>query len=201
MKFTLSTGILGYAGSLWATGSCWKLREALREAKRELNLPEHTTVTECQTRWGSTQKMTQRVLEQQHALTRVLSTDRKVKQLVPPWQDLDVLESVNKALGPLQDFNDALSAECYVRISYQKPTFSEHLSTAWRGRGHWPNHPQSSILSYLNDKYQATQDLLNITILDPRFRINISAEETIKEQVISEMIKYIDQFLPCTLVL
>ena len=31
--------------------------------------------------------------------------------LVPTWQDLDVLESLNAALNPLSDFTDMLSAE------------------------------------------------------------------------------------------
>ncbi len=81
-------------------------------------------VTDCSIRWGSTQKMITRVLEQQSALSKVLSTDRKVRHLLPSWQDLEVLESVNKALSPLQDFTDALSSECYVSISCVKPALS-----------------------------------------------------------------------------
>ncbi|XP_059366328.1 zinc finger BED domain-containing protein 4-like [Carassius carassius] len=114
-----------------ATGICrkivghfshsWKKRVALREAQRELNLPEHAMVTDCATRWGSSQKMIERVLEQQSALSKVLSADRKVRHLLPSWQDLEVLESVNKALSPLQDFTDALSGESYVSISCVKP--------------------------------------------------------------------------------
>lgn len=65
--------------------------------------------------------MIERVLEQSKALCQVLSEDRKTRHLVPTWQDADVLESINRALSPLQEFTDALSGEDYVSISYLKP--------------------------------------------------------------------------------
>lgn len=37
-------------------------------------------------------------------LSQVLSTDCKVRGLLPSWQDLEVLESVNKSLSLLQDY-------------------------------------------------------------------------------------------------
>lgn len=40
---------------------------------------------------------------------------------MPTLQDLDVLESINKAVKALQDFTDALSGESYVSVSYIKP--------------------------------------------------------------------------------
>lgn len=180
----------------------WKKKEALREAQRELNLPEHAMLTDCQTRWGSTQKMISRILEQQHALTKVLSTDRKARHLLPSWQDLDVLESINRALSPLQDFTDALSAEQYVSISYLKPIL-HILNTSVLAEDPQDTDLTKSlkakILRYLNEKYEVTQDLLNITMfLDPRFKAKyMSTEETrtIKEQVISEVIS--NNFLFC----
>ncbi|CAM4735536.1 unnamed protein product [Leuciscus chuanchicus] len=95
----------------------WKKRRALTEAQKELNLSEHALVTECQTRWGSKQHMTERVLEQQKAVALVLSTDKNHRHLVQTWQDIDVLEAINKTLSPLQDFTDALSGESYVNVS------------------------------------------------------------------------------------
>ena len=65
--------------------------------------------------------MISRVLEQSKALCQVLSEDRKTRHLVPTWQDTDVLEFINHALGPLQEFTDALSGEDYVSVSYLKP--------------------------------------------------------------------------------
>ncbi|XP_053170155.1 zinc finger BED domain-containing protein 4-like [Scomber japonicus] len=82
-----------------ATGLCkkmvghfshsWKQKTALRRAQQKHNLPEHALVTECPTRWGSKQKMMGRILEQQRALSDVLSADRKTRHLDPSWQDLE----------------------------------------------------------------------------------------------------------------
>ncbi|MBN3296944.1 ZBED1 protein, partial [Amia calva] len=99
----------------------WKEKMALKKAQKEHNLPEHYLITECPTRWGSRQKMIQRVLEQQRAISDILLADRKSRHLVPSWQDLDVLESINQALQPLQEFTDALSVESFVSVSYVKP--------------------------------------------------------------------------------
>ncbi|GAA6084883.1 ceramide transfer protein isoform X1 [Tachysurus ichikawai] len=117
--------------------------------------------------------------------------------------DLEVLESVNKALSPLQDFTDALSGERYVSISYVKPALhilntsalaEEEVDTGLT------KSLKSKILNYLNEKYEVTQDLLNMpTFLDPRFRTQyISAEETqtLKDRVISEFIIEILQQQP-----
>lgn len=62
---------------------------ALKKAQQKLNLPEHTLITECPTRWGSRQKMIERVLEQQLAISDVISADKKSRHLIPTWQDLE----------------------------------------------------------------------------------------------------------------
>ena len=95
----------------------FKKKRDLTEAQRKFVLPEHSLVTDCQTRWGSTQKMIGRVLEQEKAIRKVLGGDRKISHLVPTWQDLDVLELLNAILAPLSDFTDMLSAEDYVSVS------------------------------------------------------------------------------------
>lgn len=66
--------------------------------------------------------MIARALEQQRqrVISDVFSADRKSRHLVPTWQVLDILESVNQALQPLQEFSDALSGD-YVSVSYLKP--------------------------------------------------------------------------------
>lgn len=65
--------------------------------------------------------MISRILEKQKALTEVLSADKELWHLIPTWQDIDILESVSKSLGPLLNFTDALSGEDYVSVSYVKP--------------------------------------------------------------------------------
>ncbi|XP_033485970.2 uncharacterized protein LOC117258871 [Epinephelus lanceolatus] len=143
-------------------------------------------MTDCQTRWGSTQKIGPFPPQELR--------DRKTRQLLPSWQDLDDLESLNKALSPLQDFTNALSAEQYVSISYLKPVLHLLNTSVLAEEAEDSDLTKSlkaKILSYLNEKYQATQDLLNITtFLDPRFRTKYMCTEetrTIKERVISEV--------------
>ena len=63
---------------------------------------------DCATRRGSKQKMMARVLEQEREIRQVLSNDRKTAHLIPSWQDIDVLESLNKALSPLAELTDIL---------------------------------------------------------------------------------------------
>ena len=63
------------------------------------------------------QKMAYRILEQQKAIHVVLNDDHKHRHLIPSWQDVDVLESLEAALGPLADFTDMLSAENFVTVS------------------------------------------------------------------------------------
>lgn len=43
---------------------------------------------------------------------------------MPTWQDIEVLEAVSKALGPLLEFTDALSGEQLITVSYLKLVLS-----------------------------------------------------------------------------
>ena len=95
----------------------WKKKRDLTKVQTDLGLPHHSLIIDCQTWWGSLQKMIARVLEQQKGLRQVLSVDRKTAHLVPTWQNLEVLESINKALAPLADCTDILSGEKYFTFS------------------------------------------------------------------------------------
>ncbi len=188
-----------------ATGLCkklvghfshsWKKKVALNEAQEELQLPKHALITECPTRWGSRQRMIERVLEQQKALSQILSADRKTRHLVPQWQDTDVLESVSKALKPLQEFTDALSGEDYVSVSYLKPVlhlFNTNILAVNDEDSDLTNTIKSKILEYIkNYDDEDTQELLDMaSFLDPRFKTNYIAEDklpNIKAKVMSDM--------------
>ncbi len=156
----------------------WKGKMVLKKAQKENNLPEHSLITECPTRWGSRQRMIQRVLEQQRAISDVLSADRKSRHLVPSWQDLDVLESINQALQPLQEFTEALSGERYVSVSYVKPVLhlmNTSILAAKEEDSDLTKSIKMNILEYMNTKYDnpATQELLDMTcFMDPRFKAN-----------------------------
>ncbi|XP_046873310.1 E3 SUMO-protein ligase ZBED1-like [Hypomesus transpacificus] len=70
-----------------ATGVCkkvvgafsysWKKKRDLAIAQKERNLPQHKLVTETPTRWGSRQKMVQRVLEQEKAISQAIPVTRR----------------------------------------------------------------------------------------------------------------------------
>ena len=69
--------------------------------------------------------MIERILEQEEGIRIVLGGDRKSSHLVPSWQDLDVLQSLNAALSPLKDYTDVLSGEDHVHpVSIEANTFS-----------------------------------------------------------------------------
>ncbi|KAL6465097.1 hypothetical protein MHYP_G00252300 [Metynnis hypsauchen] len=163
----------------------WKKKSALTAAQKEFNLPEHSLITECQTRWGTKEKMIERILEQSKALIHVLSADRRTRHLVLTWQDTEVLESIHKALHPLQEFTDALSGEEYVSISYLKPVL--HLLKT-KTLAEDPEDTdltksiKSRVIGYLQDKYNdpITQELLDTaSFLDPRFKTNYIGKENI----------------------
>ncbi|XP_066533969.1 E3 SUMO-protein ligase ZBED1 [Hoplias malabaricus] len=163
----------------------WKKKTALTAAQKDFNLPEHSLITECSTRWGTKEKMIERVLEQIKALNHVLSADRKTRHLLLTWQDTDVLESIHKALHPLQEFTDALSGEEYVSISYLKPVL--HLLKT-KTLAEDPEDTdltksvKSRIIGYLQEKYNdpATQELLDVaSFLDPRFKTSYISQENI----------------------
>ncbi|XP_057691298.1 E3 SUMO-protein ligase ZBED1-like [Corythoichthys intestinalis] len=176
----------------------WKARAALEDAQKELNLPSHSLITECQTRWGSRQMMISRILEQQRALAQVLSKDKKTRHLIPTWQDIDVLESVSKSLDPLLDFTDALSGEDYISISCLKPVlhlFNTQLLQGQDEETDLTKKLKKEMLDYINEKYEdkATQELLDIaSCLDPRFKmdfIDADKKPQVKARVTTELME------------
>lgn len=65
--------------------------------------------------------MIERLLEQEEAVRLVLSSDRKTSHLLLTWQDVEVLQSIDKALSPLSSLTDLLSGEDYVTVSAVLP--------------------------------------------------------------------------------
>ncbi|KAK1875045.1 Zinc finger BED domain containing protein 1 [Dissostichus eleginoides] len=174
----------------------WKKRRDMSEVQAELGLPTHQLITESPTRWGSRQRMIERFLEQEKALVRVLGSDKKSRHLVPTWQDLDVLESINKAVKPLQEFTDALSGESYVSVSYIKPVlhlFKTSLLQPEEEDAELTKTIKGKIMRYLDDKYSdpVKDELLDMSsLVDPRFRttyIDPDKVEPVKKRAVAEM--------------
>lgn len=174
----------------------WKRRRDLATAQQELNLAAHQLISESPTRWGSREKMIEWVLEQEQAISQVLAADKKTRHLVLTWQDLEVLESVHKALKPLLEFTDALSGESYVTVSYVKPVlhlFQSSLLARQENDTPLTQSIKASILDYLREKYSdpSTNDLLDMAgLVDPRSKITYCTEkkvDAIKSRAITEM--------------
>ncbi len=174
----------------------WRRKRELAQAQKELKLPEHALKTECPTRCGSRQAMTERVLEQQRAISQVLSSDKKSRHLIPTWQDADVLEAISKSFRPLTEFTDALSSEKYVSVSFVKPVLHLFSSSILKANDDDPdltNTIRTKILSYLEEKYKdpETQELLDMaSAVDPRFKLRYVSEDRvapIQARLTSEM--------------
>ncbi|XP_051568269.1 zinc finger BED domain-containing protein 4-like isoform X2 [Myxocyprinus asiaticus] len=165
----------------------WRRRRELSEAQKDLKLPEHKLKTECPTRWGSKQAMIAWVLEQQSAISCVLSMDKKVRHLVPTWQDIEVTEVVNNSLSSLAEFTDALSGEQYVSVSYYvKPVlhlFNNTNLAEKEGETEPSKCIKRKILDYLNKKYDdpQTEEVLDMaSVVDPRFNLSTSMKTELK---------------------
>jgi hypothetical protein len=165
--------------------SCsWKRRRGLGEAQQQLGLPSHQLITVSATRWGSRLGKIERVLKQERGLSKVPSADKKSRPLVFIWQDVDIMESVKKALKPLQDITDALSE--YVTLSYVRPVLhllNTSLVAPEEEEMELCKSIKAHILEYLNSKYseRKTSDLLDIaSLLDPRFRASYIAKEKLE---------------------
>ncbi|XP_022073035.2 E3 SUMO-protein ligase ZBED1-like [Acanthochromis polyacanthus] len=174
----------------------WKKRRDMTEVQAELGLPQHLLISESPTRWGSRQKMIERFLEQEKAITRVLGADKKTRHLVPTWQDLEVLEATNKAVKPLQDFTDALSGESYVSVSCIKPVlhlFKTKLLLPEEEDLELTKTIKTNIMRYFEHKYcdREKEELLDMaTLTDPRFRTTYTDAgnlEAVKKRAVSEI--------------
>ena len=178
----------------------FKKKRDLMEAQREFGLPEHSLVTDCQTRWGSTQKMIGRVLEQEKAIRKVLGGDRKTSHLVSTWQDLDVLESLNSILAPLSDFTDMLSAEDYVSVSAIFPVLKvlhDNVCNISNDDTTLTSDIKCKVLDYLDDKYSdpLCHRLISLAcFLDPRFITDYIPEDVgmpvITNWIVEEGVKF-----------
>lgn len=135
------------------------------------------------------------ILEQQKELNEVLSEDRTTRHLILRHQDLDVLESVSKALGLLLEFTDALSREDYVSVSHIKPVLNLFNTTILAPEEDDTDMTKSlkkKMLEYMNSKYEerVTRAPGLASFLDPRCKtqyISVNEVPIIKARLVSEM--------------
>ena len=178
----------------------WNKKRDLSSAQTTLNLPQHSLVSDCITRWASQQKMVERILEQEPAIRQVLGTDRKCSHLIPTWQDVEVLQSIHAVLSPLADFTDMLSGEERVTASAIKPLLNvlrNMVLVASDTDTTLVADIKERICNYLESKYLGHsnfEDTINIaSFLDPRFKAQHLGDELplIKQRIIREGVEMV----------
>ena len=183
----------------------WKKRD-LTQAQEQLSLPNHSLVVDCATRWGSTEKMVSRLLEQEPAVRQILVGDRKTTHLVPAWQDIEVLESLQSAIKPLADFTDMLSGEKRVTLSALRPVlhiFKTDILAESDENTTLTADIKRRILVYMEDKYQDNQigELLDVaSFLDPRFVGDYLDEislDTVRNRLVEEILQLPEHHASC----
>lgn len=186
---------LGVARKIVAAfGKSWKKKRDLHEEQMKQNKDRKCLISDCVTRWGSTQAMVKRLLQVEDEVKQVLVSDRKTAHLVPTWQDTSVLESFNSALEPLAELTDIMSGSKYVTASCLNAMLQrlekQILAIVRSDDEPEPetllsNQLRQNILEDLLPRYKSkdTIQLLNLaSFLDPRFKatclIQASSEDS-----------------------
>ena len=168
----------------------WKKKRDLIKVQTEMDLPHHSLVTECTTRWGTHYKILDRILEQERALVQILGADTKTAHLKPLWQDTEVIESIVSALKSVSDLTDVLSREERVTASYLKQLLNHLQNEALAEKEEditLKSDIQLRIKQYMKVKDdESVMSILKICILkiccclDPRFMLkHCNDDETI----------------------
>ena len=165
-----------------AFGKSWKKKRDLHEEQMKQNKDRKCLISDCVTRWGSTQAMVKRLFQVEDEVKQVLVSDRKTAHLVPTWQDTSVLESFNSALEPLAELTDIMSGSKYVAASCLNAMLQrlekQILAIVRSDDEPEPetllsNQLRQNILEDLLPRYKSkdTIQLLNLaSFLDPRFK-------------------------------
>uniref|UniRef100_A0A3P9LVT4 BED-type domain-containing protein n=1 Tax=Oryzias latipes TaxID=8090 RepID=A0A3P9LVT4_ORYLA len=171
----------------------WQKKEKLQKEQVEHNLPQHGLVlVSCA--WGTKQKMVARILEQIPAIRWVLMDDRRRQHLIPTWQDIEVLESINSALKKVADFKDALSSKKTVTASSVLPVLqllTEDILLPTNEDMELTRNIKQKMIEVLKDKYSApgSQQLLaKASFIDPRHKADINPQHDTKDALLEEML-------------
>ena len=143
--------------------------------------------------------MVSRILQQEEAIRVVLGADRKTTHLVPTWQDIDVLQSIDQALSPLSSLTDILSGEEYVTVSAVMPMMQlidNKLLKETDDDTQITKDIKQRIKQDLRKRYTNTElgevmDILKAaSFLDPRFKCKYLQDtevRAIKERLVDEV--------------
>lgn len=177
-------------------------RKKLKAAQLDLNLPLHQLKADCSTRWGSTNAMMVRVLEQQQAIRRVLAEDSKISNMLAGWwQTEQTLQATTSALNHYVKMTDGLSGEKHVTISTVLPLlfYINKLANRHEGEGEVEGHDEENgdgeaesetslkgsihtkVADYVWPRYGKDEVLNFITqasLLDPRYKQFVQTEHS-----------------------
>lgn len=143
--------------------------------------------------------MVERILEQAPAIKRVFAQDKSRRPLPQlTWQDISVLESVNKALKPVADFTDILSGENYVTVSSLLPMLAhlEEVLERLDDDSELTANLKRFMLEQMEGRYGDEDDniqrmLRKATLLDPRYRgdhMTPAALHSTKSELMEEIV-------------
>ena len=129
--------------------------------------------------------MVDRLVENMDLVKPILTEDRGCEHLVPKWQDIDVLEAVQKGLEPVAELTDTMCGEKYVTVSSLKALY-EDLETTTLALDESPDVPdlvndmRGVIMDKLKEKADGSDGILNLTsFLDPRYKVSKCAIQLI----------------------
>ena len=120
---------------------------------------------------------------------------QKLRNLCLTWQDVDVFESLQAALGPLSDFTDSLCAENEITTSAINAVlhiFKTDVLKESSDDTELTSDIKRGILEYMNSKYEPdnVKQLLNLSsFLDPRFcstYINDDDKDEVFDTIVNE---------------
>jgi len=126
----------------------------------------------------------------------VLASGRKCSHLLPTWQDIEVLLSINDVLSALAEFTDTLSGEVHVTASAIKPLLNllQNKTLAISSSdATFVADIKERVNDYLMAKYSDEpdfDDLINIAgFLDPRVKTkHLNDQNVIKQHIVEEAV-------------
>ncbi|XP_063955358.1 E3 SUMO-protein ligase ZBED1-like [Lytechinus pictus] len=174
----------------------WNKRRELARAQAELDLPRHSLIVDCVTRWGAKHQMIRRMIEQAPAIRRVIAQDPRTTHNLN-YGVMSVLEAVDKALSPVAAFTDILSGEDYVTSSSLLPMLDHLEHDALKHEEDEPDLTMAmkrDMLTKILRQYERESMqwmLAKSAFIDPRYKMNhIEDEERdeLKRKVIDEIV-------------
>lgn len=115
----------------------WRRQRQLAEVQMQLGLPAQQLITESATRWGLRQQMIERILEQEAAITKVLSSDKKSRHVVHVVWGAESYPEGSKTPSGLHRC-PVRGGVCHPFVRPSCVTYFQHKSFGtWRGR-QWP---------------------------------------------------------------